>query len=32
MSDSGPTTGGFGHEIEHLIVIVAYRRQRQILI
>jgi hypothetical protein len=26
MSDSRPTTSRFGHEIEHLIVIVAYRR------
>ena len=32
MSDGRPATGGLGHEIEHLIVIVAYRRERKIFI
>jgi hypothetical protein len=32
MSDGRPTTSSFGHQIEHVIVIVSHRRERQILI
>jgi transposase-like protein len=32
MSDSPPATGGLGHEIERLIVIIAYRCECQILV